>query len=56
LAVEPNGLCIGKVELASGNVVLGVLGESYIVQGQREITSYGGWREYLEQREEIPPK
>ncbi|MHB8135495.1 MAG: allophanate hydrolase-related protein [Anaerolineaceae bacterium] len=47
LSVEPAGLCIGKVELASGLVVLGVLGEPYIIQDQTEITSFGGWREYL---------
>jgi len=47
LAIEPPGLCIGKVELASGNVVLGVLGEPYIVNGQKEISSFGGWQAYL---------
>jgi hypothetical protein len=44
---EPPGLCIGKVLLEDGNVVLGVLGESALVEGHREITAYGGWRDYL---------
>lgn len=47
LAVEPAGLCIGKVELISGNFVLGVLAEQYIVANQVEITEFGGWRNYL---------
>src|SRR6059036_3472772 len=47
---EPPGLCIGKVTLTDGEEVLGVLGESLLVQGQREITSYGGWRAYARER------
>jgi gamma-glutamylcyclotransferase (GGCT)/AIG2-like uncharacterized protein YtfP len=43
---EPPGLCIGKVTLADGEEVLGVVGEPCLVEGQREITSYGGWRAY----------
>lgn len=43
---EPPGLCIGKVRLHDGSIVLGVLGEPALVQGQREITAYGGWRAY----------
>lgn len=44
---EPPGLCIGKVRLEDGSVVLGVLGEPALVEGHREITAYGGWRSYL---------
>jgi gamma-glutamylcyclotransferase (GGCT)/AIG2-like uncharacterized protein YtfP len=44
---EPPGLCIGKVKLADGEEVLGVLGEPLLVAGQREITGHGGWRAYL---------
>lgn len=44
---EPPGLCIGKVRLEDGSIVLGVLGEPALVEGHREITSYGGWRGYL---------
>ena len=48
LEEEPPGLAIGKIRLDDGRVVLGVLGESALVQGQREITGYGGWRAYVE--------
>ncbi len=44
---EPPGLCIGKVRLEDGSIVLGVLGEPALVEGHREITKYGGWRAYL---------
>jgi hypothetical protein len=44
---EPPGLCIGKVRLEDGSIVLGVLGEPALVEGHREITAYGGWRGYL---------
>ena len=43
---EPPGLCIGKIGLANGETVLGVLAEPMLCQGQREITEYGGWRAY----------
>ncbi|MBX9605790.1 MAG: glutamyl-tRNA amidotransferase [Gammaproteobacteria bacterium] len=46
LLAEPPGLCIGKVMLASGEEVLGVLGEAALCEGQREITDFGGWRAY----------
>ena len=44
---EPPGLSIGKVVLADGSIVLGVLGEPFLCQGQREITEFGGWRAYI---------
>ncbi len=47
LLQEPPGLCIGKVKLADGEAVLGVIGEPLLVEGQREISSYGGWRAYI---------
>ena len=47
LLQEPPGLCIGKVKLADGEEVLGVIGEPLLVEGQREISSHGGWRAYL---------
>jgi gamma-glutamylcyclotransferase (GGCT)/AIG2-like uncharacterized protein YtfP len=46
LTQEPPGLCIGKVKLADGSQVLGVLGEPALCEGQKEITSFGGWRTY----------
>lgn len=47
LLKEPEGLTVGKVTLADGQTVLGVVGEPALVQGMREITAYGGWRSYL---------
>lgn len=47
LSKEPAGLTIGKVVLADGSEVLGVLGEPFLVEGQKEITEFGGWRGYL---------
>ncbi len=48
LLSEPAGLCIGKVILADGQEVLGVLGEPFLCEGQKEITEYGGWRNYCD--------
>jgi hypothetical protein len=42
----PPGLSIGKVVLKDGSIVLGVLGEPFLCEGQREITAFGGWRAY----------
>jgi gamma-glutamylcyclotransferase (GGCT)/AIG2-like uncharacterized protein YtfP len=47
LLKEPAGLSIGKVKLADGKEVLGVLGEPILCEGNREITAFGGWREYI---------
>lgn len=46
LLKEPPGLSIGKVKLADGSEVLGVLGEPALCEGRKEITSFGGWRAY----------
>ena len=46
LLSEPAGLCIGKIVLSDSQEVLGVLGEPFLCEGQKEITSYGGWRAY----------
>lgn len=46
LQQEPAGLCIGKVTLANGEEVLGVLAEPILCEDQTEITDYGGWRAY----------
>ncbi|HEY2328186.1 MAG TPA: glutamyl-tRNA amidotransferase [Verrucomicrobiae bacterium] len=46
LLKEPPGLSIGKAKLADGSEVLGVLGEPILCEGQKEITSFGGWRAY----------
>jgi hypothetical protein len=50
LLSEPPGLAIGKVLLRDGSIVLGVLGEAFLCEGRREITSYGGWRAYMADR------
>ena len=50
LLSEPPGLAIGKVVLKDKTVVLGVLGEPFLCEGKREITAYGGWRAYVQQR------
>ncbi len=50
LMQEPPGLCIGKVRLADGEIVLGVLGEPILCEGRREITQWGGWRAYIANR------
>ncbi len=47
---EPPGLSIGKVQLADGTEVLGVLAEPILCEGQREITRFRGWRRYLAER------
>jgi len=46
LIKEPAGLSIGKVMLASGEEMLGVLAEPILCEGQREISHFGGWRAY----------
>ncbi len=46
LLAEPPGLSIGKIVLADGTEVLGVLGEPWLCEGQPEITRFGGWRGY----------
>jgi gamma-glutamylcyclotransferase (GGCT)/AIG2-like uncharacterized protein YtfP len=53
LTQEPPGLCIGKITLAGGEEVLGVLGEPLLCEGQREITQHGGWRAYIASK---PPR
>lgn len=48
LQQEPPGLCVGKVKLADGSEVLGVLGEAIVCEGNGEITEFGGWRAYVD--------
>lgn len=47
LQQEPPGLVLGRVTLADGSEVFGVLAEPYVIAGQREITGFGGWRRYI---------
>lgn len=46
LLSEPAGLSIGKIRLIDGTEMLGVLAEPWLVEGQKDITGHGGWREY----------
>lgn len=47
LAQEPPGLTLGRVALASGEAVFGILAEPFLVEGCAEITAWGGWRAYI---------
>jgi len=47
LLKEPTGLSIGKIQLADDSEILGVLAEPVLCEGRREITSFGGWRQYM---------
>lgn len=49
---EPPGLYRGPVELADGRVVPGILFQRDMATQHPEITSYGGWREYVAAKEE----
>lgn len=49
---EPAGLSIGWVTLEDGERVLGVLGEPWLCEGQKEITEWGGWRAYVDRPSE----
>src|SRR3569832_205334 len=54
LLQEPPGLCIGKVRLSDGEVVLGVLGEPICCENKHEITQWGGWRAYIKAQKVTP--
>ncbi len=47
LSKEPPGLTIKEITLIDGTSVQGVVGLESITKGQKEITTYGGWRNYL---------
>jgi allophanate hydrolase len=46
----PAPLGIGKVDLEDGQQVSGFVCEAHAVEGARDITALGGWREYLRSR------
>ena len=50
-AGEPPGLYKGPVELDDGRWVDGILFPQEMTVGQREITEFGGWREYVQAQE-----
>lgn len=43
----PQPLGLGKVELANGTWVTSFICEGYAIEGAKDITRYGGWRNYL---------
>ena len=47
---EPQGLSVGKVPLANGETVLGVIAEPALLSCKQEISAFGGWRNYLASR------
>lgn len=50
IAAIPSPLGIGNVELEDGTWVKGFLCEPFALKGATEITRFGGFRQYLEQR------
>jgi allophanate hydrolase len=50
VAAIPQPLGIGTVTLASGEVVKGFICEEIGYEGAEDITSHGGWRQYLASR------
>lgn len=47
VAAIPAPLGIGQLELADGSWVQGFLCESYALEHAQDITSHGGWRQFL---------
>lgn len=47
---EPSGLAVGKVILEDNSHILGVLGEQTLCEGQLEISEFGDWRSYINQK------
>jgi allophanate hydrolase len=48
VATVPPPLCIGTIALHDGTSAHGFLAEAWATAGARDITSHGGWAEYLE--------
>jgi allophanate hydrolase len=47
LALIPPPLGLGSIELLDGRLAHGFLCEPHVLNGARDITSFGGWRAYL---------
>ena len=47
LSKEPEGLTIEKIRLIDNKEVFGVVALPFIILGRKEITSFGGWRNYI---------
>jgi allophanate hydrolase len=52
----PRPMCIGSVELASGELVHGFLCERQAIEGAVDISEHGGWRAYLRAKAEAAPR
>ena len=50
VAAIPDPLSIGTVRLADGRAMKGFLVEAEAVTGARDITGFGGWREFVAQQ------
>ncbi len=50
--IVPPPLCIGSITLEDGSVVKGFLCEAHVLAGARDISEFGGWRAYLQSRQE----
>jgi allophanate hydrolase len=50
VAKIPSPLGIGKVSLDDGSSVSGFLCEAHAIAGAEEITRFGGWRAFLQER------
>jgi allophanate hydrolase len=48
VALSPAPLCIGTLTLADGRTVQGFLCETHATRGAEDITTFGGWRAWLD--------
>jgi allophanate hydrolase len=46
LSKTQSPMAFGKIKLSDGNEVLGFLCQPYAIENAREITSYGGWKNF----------
>lgn len=51
LSKEPPGLTIEKIRLYDNQEVYGVVGLPFIIKKGKDITSYGGWRNYIKNKQ-----
>lgn len=53
VAAIPAPLGIGTVEIADGSTVKGFICEQYALAGAADITAFGGWRNFVQQRQPV---
>lgn len=46
LATIPSPLGLGSIEVEDGSWVTGFICEPYGLEGAKDVTAYGGWRDY----------